>query len=60
MLNKNYSTAAIIMAANVLDGGKPFVDVPEQYKADVTALTGISAPVPASTPAIDKPLTVEA
>lgn len=65
MLDKNYSTATIIMAANVLDGGKSLSDVPAQYHDDVVALTGITTPTapvvtaPAKTDTA-KPLTVEA
>lgn len=35
MLTKNYSTAVIIMASNVLDGGKNIKDVPAEFQADV-------------------------
>jgi len=35
MLSKNYSTAVIIMASNVLDGGKDIKDVPTEFQSDV-------------------------
>lgn len=35
MLTKNYSTAVIIMASNVLDGGKDIKNVPVEFQADV-------------------------
>lgn len=38
MLNKDYSTATILMAANVLDGGKALDKVPEIFKPDVVEL----------------------
>ncbi|GED95537.1 hypothetical protein LBSP_20970 [Lentilactobacillus buchneri subsp. silagei] len=38
MLNKNYSTATILFAANVIDGGKKLDDVPALFKGDVSEL----------------------
>lgn len=50
MLSKDYSTATILMAANVLDGGKPLDKVPEAYKSDVVELMNsqITKPVTVS------------
>lgn len=38
MLSKNYSTLAILMAANVIDGGKKFEDVPASISVEVGEL----------------------
>ena len=38
MLSKNYSTLAILMAANVVDGGKKFEEVPASISAEVGEL----------------------
>lgn len=35
MLTKNYSTIVLLMAANVLDGGKAFKDVPVVFQDGV-------------------------
>lgn len=38
MLSKNYSTLAILMAANVIDGGKKFEEVPASISVEVGEL----------------------
>lgn len=38
MLSKNYSTLAILMAANVVDGGKKFEEVPRSISTEVGEL----------------------
>ena len=38
MLSKNYSTLAILMAANVIDGGKKFEEVPANISVEVGEL----------------------
>ena len=38
MLSKNYSTLAILMAANVIDGGKKFEEVPASISTEVGEL----------------------
>lgn len=38
MLSKNYSTLAILMAANVIDGGKKFEEVPLSISTEVGEL----------------------
>ncbi|MCT3399672.1 hypothetical protein [Lentilactobacillus hilgardii] len=38
MLNKNYSTLALLFASNVLDGGKDIEKVPTQLKNEVKEL----------------------
>lgn len=38
MLSKDYSTLAILMAANVVDGGKKFEEVPASISAEVGEL----------------------
>ena len=38
MLSKNYSTLAILMAANVVDGGKKFEEVPASISTEVGEL----------------------
>lgn len=38
MLNKNYTTAVILFAANVIDGGKKIDEVPASFKNDVQDL----------------------
>ena len=38
MLSKNYSTLAILMAANVIDGGKKFEEVPASISVEVGKL----------------------
>lgn len=56
MLLKNYSTAAILMAANVVDGGKSINDVPDSFLGDVTdlvqSLVSDAKPVTANTPTV--------
>ncbi|MCT2881903.1 CD1375 family protein [Lentilactobacillus buchneri] len=59
MLNKNYSTTAILFAANVIDGGKQLSDVPASFKADVQELiktmVGDTKPVQAAAPVAQTP-----
>lgn len=38
MLSKNFSTLAILMAANVIDGGKKFEEVPASISTEVGEL----------------------
>ena len=38
MLSKNYSTLSILMAANVVDGGKKFEEVPASISTEVGEL----------------------
>lgn len=38
MLDKNFSTLALLFASNVLDGGKDIEKVPEQLKGEVKEL----------------------
>lgn len=38
MLRKNYSTLAILMAANVIDGGKKFEEVPASISVEIGEL----------------------
>ncbi|MCT2883698.1 hypothetical protein [Lentilactobacillus parabuchneri] len=38
MLKKNYSTLALLFAANILDGGKDIEKVPTQLKNEVKEL----------------------
>lgn len=38
MLSKNYSTLAVLMAANVVDGGKKFEEVPASISTEVGEL----------------------
>lgn len=47
MLKTNYSTAVILMAANVLDGGKQLSDVPSAFQASVSELIEASTAKPA-------------
>ena len=39
MLSKNYSTLAILMAANVVDGGKKFEEVPASIQQKLVNLS---------------------
>lgn len=53
MLTKNYSTAVIIMASNVLDGGKDIKDVPTEYQSDVADIIKGNTSVKATTPVVN-------
>lgn len=61
MLTKNYSTIAILFAANVIDGGKKLDDVPATFKADVQDLIKTVAdtePAKASAPVAQPTVTI--
>ncbi|MCH5463187.1 hypothetical protein HC026_11175 [Lactobacillus sp. LC28-10] len=51
MLTKNYSTTAIIMASNVLDGGKDIKVVPAEYQNGVADI--IKGTTSVETPAVN-------
>lgn len=61
MLTKNYSTATILFAANVIDGGKKLDEVPASFKADVSelvkTLAGNASTTQTSQPAASQPVT---
>lgn len=52
MLKTDYSTAVILMAANVLDGGKQLSDVPSAFQDNVAELIKAGTSKPAESNSI--------